>query len=174
MNHNANNDLRVIWSGRLKNDCQSIYCFRAKINKYGDRVLDTIECTIREYQKASKNSISSGSNENADAMKRRRESIGINSNGHDDDFAESSAQFKKRAPKSGTNQTAAPDTMSISTSFQRCIDVDLDGCDEEAEETISKANQKGSGRVLPQWSKPGGKGRNGCADNLFKDYVFKK
>jgi len=136
-------------------------------------VLDTIECTIREYQKAAKNS---SSNENADAMKRRRESIGINSNRYYNDFAESTTQSKKRAPKSGSNQTAAPDIMSISTNFQRCMDADLDGCDEEVEveESISKTKQQGSGRVLPQWSKPGGKGGNGCADNLFKDYVFKK
>ncbi|ONK58030.1 uncharacterized protein A4U43_C09F7220 [Asparagus officinalis] len=139
---------------------------KAKINKYGDRVLDTIESTIREYQKTVKNSSSGSSNESADAAKRRRESKGSHSNALDDDFAPTTTQSKKRGPKLGSN--------SISTNYERCIDVDLDGYEEEVEESASRTKQQESGRVLPRWSKTASKLKNGSVNNLFKDYMFKK
>lgn len=137
-------------------------------------MLDTIASTIREYQKASKSGSSGSSNENAEQIKRRRESMDNNSNEHDDDFAHSAAQSKKRVPKSGSNQTVAPDSRSMSGSYHRCIDVDLDGRDDEVEESASEPKQQASGRVLPHWSKSGNKGRNGTVDNLFREFVFKK
>lgn len=149
------------------------YCFRAKLNKYGDRVLDTIECTIREYQKATKKGSSGGSNENADATKRRRESEDINSNEHDD-FAESAAQSKKRAPKSRSNQMVSSDSGGTSTGHESFIDLDLDEFDEVIEESTLKTKKRASGRVLPRWSTPASKTRNGSVDNLFRDYMFKK
>ena len=42
--------------------------FRAKISKYGHRVLETIESTIKEYYKTDKNS--RGSNDSTDTIKR--------------------------------------------------------------------------------------------------------
>ncbi|XP_038989126.1 ATP-dependent DNA helicase Q-like 4A [Phoenix dactylifera] len=134
---------------------------KAKVHKYGDRVLEIIESTIKEYQKANRNS-SSSSNENTDAAKRRRGSTGIDSAVNDNDFAESAVQSKKRVTKVRNDRKGAPDTASISTYNGRCIDLDLDGCDMETEESNPKAKQKATGRVLPQWSRPGSEGLRGC------------
>ncbi|KAK3016325.1 hypothetical protein RJ639_007305 [Escallonia herrerae] len=68
---------------------------KAKIGKYGDRVLETIEGTIKEYYKMDKNT--SSSNDSNDSAKRRRDEV-RNSNGNlrDDDFMESTGRSKKR------------------------------------------------------------------------------
>ncbi|XP_072962259.1 ATP-dependent DNA helicase Q-like 4A isoform X2 [Typha angustifolia] len=125
---------------------------KAKINKYGDRVIETIEATIREYQKTSKSSgSSSSSNENMDAVKRRRGSRGINPDANDDDFSESAVQHKKRVTKIGKTGKGLSETVSISTYDDRCMDLDLDGHDMQNDG--SKWNN--SGRVLPHWTKPG-------------------
>ena len=49
-----------------------MFLCRAKVSKYGDRLLETIETTIREYR-GTDNRNSSSSNDSMDSMKRRRE-----------------------------------------------------------------------------------------------------
>lgn len=70
---------------------------KAKITKYGDRVLETIEATIRDSHK-DKNS--SSSNDSTDS-KRRRQTAGVsNTNSNDYDFlVESTGRSKKRLVK---------------------------------------------------------------------------
>ncbi|XP_020110076.1 ATP-dependent DNA helicase Q-like 4A isoform X2 [Ananas comosus] len=147
---------------------------KAKVNKYGDRVIETIESTIKEHQKANKNNSSSGSsNENAEAMKRRRQSKTINSDNNDDDFAESTVQSKKRATKIKNAEKGVSDSIGISNYDDRCIDIDLDGYDSTNDESNQNLQKNPSGRVLPRWSKPGIKG-NSPIGNLFEEYAFKK
>ncbi|GAV61187.1 DEAD domain-containing protein/Helicase_C domain-containing protein/HRDC domain-containing protein/RQC domain-containing protein [Cephalotus follicularis] len=69
---------------------------KAKINKYGDRLLETIESTIKEFYKTDKNS--SSSNDSNDSAKRRREANGAsNADIEEDDFTKSTGRSKKRA-----------------------------------------------------------------------------
>ncbi|KAL3598124.1 hypothetical protein D5086_006042 [Populus alba] len=69
---------------------------KAKVSKYGDRLLETIESTIREYNKGDRNS--SGSNESTDSIKRRRDaSKALNGNmEEEDEFTKSTGRSKKR------------------------------------------------------------------------------
>ncbi|XP_068662077.1 ATP-dependent DNA helicase Q-like 4A isoform X2 [Aristolochia californica] len=73
---------------------------KAKITKYGDRVLETIESTLREYylQSGMNDSIS---NENTDTIKRRRNSTSkTGSNLEEDDFIDcNNGLLKKRSTK---------------------------------------------------------------------------
>lgn len=68
--------------------------FREKVSKYGDRVLETVESTIRNTYKRS-----SGSNDSTDTINRRRESAKfLDANPEeDDDFTESTDRSKGRA-----------------------------------------------------------------------------
>lgn len=137
-------------------------------------MIETIESTIKEHQKANKNNSSSGSsNENAEAMKRRRQSKTINSDNNDDDFAESTVQSKKRATKIKNAEKGVSDSIGISNYDDRCIDIDLDGYDSTNDESNQNLQKNPSGRVLPLWSKPGIKG-NSPIGNLFEEYAFKK
>ncbi|KAK4476848.1 hypothetical protein RD792_016010, partial [Penstemon davidsonii] len=69
---------------------------KAKITKYGDRLLETIEATIRDYYK-DKNS--SSSNDSSDS-KRRKHATNISSETTDEnDFIESTGRSKKRLVK---------------------------------------------------------------------------
>ncbi|XP_058088855.1 ATP-dependent DNA helicase Q-like 4A isoform X2 [Magnolia sinica] len=98
---------------------------KAKITKYGDRVLETIESTIEEYRKTDKNSGGAGrSNDIAEIIKRRRDSTRIldsDSEEHDD-FIESTGLSKKKVTK---NCTKKGGSLSNSTVIYY-DDVDLD------------------------------------------------
>ncbi|OMP01611.1 hypothetical protein COLO4_11771 [Corchorus olitorius] len=75
---------------------------KAKIIKYGDRLLETIEATIKEHYKTDKNN--SSSNDSNDSAKRRRDANGaVDGNiEDDDDFTRSTGRSKKRISKSQT------------------------------------------------------------------------
>lgn len=66
--------------------------------KYGDRVLETIESTLKDYYKTYKNSTSS--NDSSEG-KRKREGSNKDQNRHveDDDFTKSTDRSKKKASK---------------------------------------------------------------------------
>ncbi|XP_039120408.1 ATP-dependent DNA helicase Q-like 4A isoform X1 [Dioscorea cayenensis subsp. rotundata] len=130
---------------------------KVKVSKYGDRVLDTIESTIQEYQKTDKNS-SGSSNTSSDGVKRRRGSAGVDSTA-DDDFTDNTEQSKKRVMKT---------PLEI-----RCIDLELDGCHMGTEESNPNPKYKNSGRVLPQWSSPEIKSVS-PGNNLFEEFSYKK
>lgn len=150
-------------SNRLLKYLQQCCClivivwYRVKVSKYGDRVLDTIESTIQEYQKTDKNS-SGSSNTSSDGVKRRRGSAGVDSTA-DDDFTDNTEQSKKRVMKT---------PLEI-----RCIDLELDGCHMGTEESNPNPKYKNSGRVLPQWSSPEIKSVS-PGNNLFEEFSYKK
>ncbi|PIA40921.1 hypothetical protein AQUCO_02300004v1 [Aquilegia coerulea] len=137
---------------------------KGKLTKYGDRVLETIESTIKEYYKTDKSG--SSGNDSAEVNKKRRNSRGISSSDsrEDDDFIDSNSVSKKRATKDGSNNN------------EQCIDVDLDWDDSENEMDVKDSDidtsRNDSGRVLPSWSARGNKGHVE-GRNLFKENAFK-
>ncbi|XP_039173258.1 ATP-dependent DNA helicase Q-like 4A isoform X2 [Eucalyptus grandis] len=125
---------------------------KAKVSKYGDRLLETIETTIREYQ-GTDNRNSSSSNDSMDSMKRRREANGGTKPNYeeDDDFTRSTGHSKKRATvieaQNYNNQAVNKPGDDIT-----CID-DLDFEDYDFDVDADASNVNSGGRVLPSWSK---------------------
>ena len=78
-----------------------VQSFRAKVTKYGDRLLETIESTVNEYYGTSnKDSMIS-----PDTGKRRRdENTSRNVAEDDDDFAEMSIQSCKKTARNKSNE----------------------------------------------------------------------
>ena len=150
--------------------------FRAKISKYGDRVLETIESTIKEYYKTDKNS--SGNNDSTDTIKRRRDSVKVldaNAN-EDDDFTKSTDRSRGRAVKRHNKGSEVNNIRETEDYYNQCIDDDLDFddsiCEAAINESASKADRDGARRTLPSWSAPS----NGGGDqhpNMFQEYFFK-
>ncbi|RAL39559.1 hypothetical protein DM860_003092 [Cuscuta australis] len=117
---------------------------KAKVTKYGDRLLETIEATIKAHSKGDGNSGSS--NGSPDSGKRKG----------DNDFVESTARSKKRVPKKlcKPKQVAKTTTTTdyielgyyddfMDTDFEENFDPQING-------SIAKANGE-AGRVLPPW-----------------------
>lgn len=87
---------------------------RAKVSKYGDRVLETIELTLEEFKRTNR---SGGGADSGEAAKRRRGSAGVGAGGAatgDDDFSEATAELTKRPARARQNPI---------------FDLDLDGPD---------------------------------------------
>lgn len=126
---------------------------RAKVTKYGERVLETIEATIREYYKTEKNSGSS-SNDSNESMKRRRDLGKVAQNSKDeDDFSEATGRSKKRTlTKKNTNV----ESVEKEDPYEEFFDVDIDFDDSNLEMETNGSNLKvdvnDGGRVLPSWS----------------------
>ncbi|KAK8624994.1 hypothetical protein V6N13_089878 [Hibiscus sabdariffa] len=71
---------------------------KAKVSKYGDRLLETIEATVKEYYKTDKIG-SDSSNGSNDSAKRRRDTTAApnaNAGDDDDDFTKSTGRSKRR------------------------------------------------------------------------------
>ncbi|XP_049383336.1 ATP-dependent DNA helicase Q-like 4A [Solanum stenotomum] len=98
---------------------------KVKINKYGDKVLETIEATVRDYYKSDKTS--SSGNDNTDSGKKRRNSIDVqNGNSKDEEFfTESTGCTKKRVLKKQNKHAEVIDYRDLGY-FDECIDGDLD------------------------------------------------
>ncbi|TXG53728.1 hypothetical protein EZV62_018984 [Acer yangbiense] len=130
---------------------------KAKVSKYGDRLLETIEATIKEYYKTNRNS--SGSNDSNDSIKRRRDE-NRTPNGYteaDDDYTKSTARSKKRIAKI-QNQNAEVLHSKEPEVYSECLDdVDFDDYNYNFEINGSavKGDQNSGGRVLPPWSTSG-------------------
>ncbi|KAF3444465.1 hypothetical protein FNV43_RR14157 [Rhamnella rubrinervis] len=122
---------------------------KAKISKYGDRLLEAIESTIKDYYKTDKNS--SSSNDSTDSAKRRR---GANANNIEEyEFTKSNDRSMKRATKRQNKYVGATNLMDSDYGNQ-CADDDLDFEDEvfEINGSDMKTNQnQNGGRVLPPW-----------------------
>ncbi|KAF5733498.1 putative DNA helicase hus2 [Tripterygium wilfordii] len=125
---------------------------KAKVSKYGDRVLETIESTIRDNYNRDK--ISNSSNESNDSIKRGRDANGdLNSNMEgEDDFTKSTGRSKKRATRKEKKREEV--NNSEPDCFIQCLDDDLD-FDDDIYELGIQAGQNGAGRVLPSWSAKG-------------------
>ncbi|KAJ4825364.1 hypothetical protein Tsubulata_042955 [Turnera subulata] len=102
------------------------HIFGAKVNKYGDRLLETIEATIREYYRTDKNG--SNSNDSNDSGKRRREANKApNGVGEDDEFSKSTARSKRRVGQKNDAGVSNPNKENKEMDYQnRCLDDDLD------------------------------------------------
>ena len=129
-----------------------VFPFRAKVTKYGDRLLETIEATLKEYH-AADNRNSGGSNDSVDSAKRRREANGnmTPEYGEDDDFTRSTGHSRKRA----TTITEAKDYSNHKMEQNHDIEClgDLDFEDSVSEFEINASNVNNAGRVLPPWLK---------------------
>ncbi|XP_044512347.1 ATP-dependent DNA helicase Q-like 4A isoform X2 [Mangifera indica] len=129
---------------------------KAKVSKYGDRLLETIELTIKDFYNPNRNS--SSSNDSNDSVKRKRdENMVPNANKEDDDFTKSTARSKKRAANWQNNNAKAFHSQDTD-SYNQCIDdPDFDDCfyDCEMNGEATKPDQNIGGRVLPSWQSPG-------------------
>ncbi|MQL88315.1 hypothetical protein Taro_020864 [Colocasia esculenta] len=154
---------------------------KAKVSKYGDRVLETIESILKEHKRANKGdgsncSNSSGSNDSSEAMKRRRDSSGVHANLNvDDDFTGKAIKSKKRVAKVKRNQSGELSSVGIPSYTDQCMDSDLDvdGHDLEVSKSDAKVASRSSVRTLPQWSNSQSK-HNSPICNLFEEYAFAK
>ncbi|KAJ4833966.1 hypothetical protein Tsubulata_048116, partial [Turnera subulata] len=122
---------------------------KAKVSKYGDRLLETIEATIREYYRPYKNG--SSSNDNNDSGKRRREANKApNGVGEDDEFSKSTARSKRRVGQKKDAGVSNPNKENKEMDYQnRCLDDDLDFEDSYQDLETNYPELSGSGRVLP-------------------------
>ncbi|XP_051217389.1 ATP-dependent DNA helicase Q-like 4A [Lolium perenne] len=143
---------------------------KVKLNKYGDRVLATIDELLNQFSSGGKrNSSSGGSNEQNEAAKKRRGLTAINVSDNGDDFEERSVQSKKRTTKTRNAKQVISDAASIVQDGRHIIDLELDGYEEE--ELCSSVQQPvASGRVLPKWAAAG----NTPTTNIFDGYKYTK
>lgn len=125
-----------------------------KVTKYGDQVLETIEATINEHNKTTKNS--SSSNGSTDSVKRRRNgSNNSNGNLNNEDVIDSTGRSKKRV-------LSRPNEPINIIKYEDLDDSELMECTEfmdslvDIENDASRSNQNSGGRVLPSWSMAGG------------------
>ncbi|KAK4339909.1 hypothetical protein RND71_041371 [Anisodus tanguticus] len=111
---------------RTKNELLDISGIgKVKITKYGDRVLETIEATIRDHRKSAKTSGSG--NDTTDSGKKRRNSVNVqNGNSKDEEyFTESTGRTKKRVLKKQDKPTEVVDYRDLGY-FDECLDGDID------------------------------------------------
>ncbi|XP_040379717.1 ATP-dependent DNA helicase Q-like 4A [Oryza brachyantha] len=123
-----------------------------KLNKYGDRVLATIEEFLTKNPNSTKKSSSGGSNEHSEAVKKRRGFTATNASSNCDDFEERTVQSKKRAAKMRNSRQEVSDAASVVQDV-RYIDLELDGYEQgdDLSYRYSAPKPVSSGRVLPTW-----------------------
>ncbi|KAM7250527.1 hypothetical protein ACFE04_022410 [Oxalis oulophora] len=130
---------------------------KAKVSKYGDRLLETIESTLSDYyNKSGKNS--SGSNGSTDSAKRRRdENKAPNSNVEDGDLTNSTGRSKKRTLKKQNIAEINPNVLDYHDHpFEDEPDLDDPDFDENNFDWGSNSkkvndNVNDGGRLLPSW-----------------------
>ncbi|KAL0651195.1 hypothetical protein Bca4012_093886 [Brassica carinata] len=114
---------------------------KAKVLKYGERLLETIESTVNEYYGTSKKEESMIS---PDSGKRRRdENISPNVTEEDDDFAESSSQSCKKTVRSKSSEVLHGECVDGGGVGMVMEKLDFDFEDEDGSEI------RPEGRVLP-------------------------
>ncbi|XP_042507105.1 ATP-dependent DNA helicase Q-like 4A isoform X1 [Macadamia integrifolia] len=145
---------------------------KAKISKYGDRLLEVIESTINEHYN------SSGSNDSTGTVKRRRDTSKIlcSDTMEDEDFTESSGLPKKRVTKGRLKKNDQRNNSEVLNYDEKYLDDDLvDLDDSKSDEDILgsdlKIQKNAGGRVLPSWSTPGNKVQ-AQGPKLFQEYAF--
>ncbi|GER29277.1 ATP-dependent DNA helicase Q1 [Striga asiatica] len=113
-----------------------------KLMRYGDRVLETIEATIREHYR-DKNGTSS--NDSSDSRKRGNDTKVSSGTSNDDDFVESTGPTRKRLAK---NRDKNPEP--VYDAFHEFDDIDFD--DDLIEVEVGEVDRVKGCRVLPSWS----------------------
>ncbi|CAI9103814.1 OLC1v1002376C1 [Oldenlandia corymbosa var. corymbosa] len=134
---------------------------KAKVSKYGDRVLETVEAVFREFYKLDKTSGSS-SNDSGDSTKRRRETGDVSvENFKDEDLTDSTGRSKRRVLKKMNPNAVEASTNEDPVFYDDILfDDDLD-FDDPKYKSIQCNNGLNEGRVLPSWSSS--PGANVCA-----------
>ncbi|GER26748.1 ATP-dependent DNA helicase Q1 [Striga asiatica] len=112
-----------------------------KLMRYGDRVLETIEVTIREHNR-DKNGTSS--NDSSDSRKRGNDTKVSSGTSNDDDFVESTGRTRKRLAKN-QDKNLEP----VYDAFHEFDDIDFD--DDLIDVEVSEVVRVNGGRVLPSW-----------------------
>ncbi|KAI4341997.1 hypothetical protein MLD38_026661 [Melastoma candidum] len=125
---------------------------KAKVSKYGERVLETIESVIKEHNGAS-NKNSSSSNDSSDSAKRRRVvDGGLESYYEDEDeLSKSTGRSKKRATTGNTEDSKHVDIKESNVGVECIHDPTFIDSDNDFEEN-GFGNFGRSGRVLPSWT----------------------
>ncbi|XAR56334.1 DNA helicase [Bertholletia excelsa] len=97
-----------------------------KVNKYGDRLLETIKTTIKEHDKGEKNN---SGNESSDSGKRRRDTARVAPADFDDDdddvFIQSTGRSKKRVLKKQNQNVQVVDNTETDYHCRQPEDFDL-------------------------------------------------
>ncbi|XP_026388401.1 ATP-dependent DNA helicase Q-like 4A isoform X1 [Papaver somniferum] len=141
---------------------------RAKLAKYGDRVLEAIDITVNGFHSKDKSNNSSGSD------KRRRNLTGTTNSGFiedDDDFTDSTGSLKKRASDEAMNRNTEYNDFDAAR-YDQCIDIDLDWEDLNDDGNINGSNANNElGRVLPSWA-AGNKSQT-QGRNLYQEFAYK-
>lgn len=98
---------------------------KVKFTKYGDKVLETIEATIRDHRKSG--TTSKSGNDRTDSGKKRRNYINVqNGNSKDEEyFTENTGCTKKRVLKKQNKHAEVFDYRDLGY-FDVCMDGDLD------------------------------------------------
>ncbi|KAL5176217.1 ATP-dependent DNA helicase Q-like 4A [Glycine soja] len=124
---------------------------KAKVSKYGDQLLETIEKTVNEHYKL--DNIGSGSKGSADSTKKRRVPNGNSDTNVEDDDAptKSTGRSKKRTVKRQNRKGVIYDSPEEDY-FQGCPDEDLDFDIIEIDALDQVTCKNTAGRVLPQWT----------------------
>ncbi|KAK3155972.1 hypothetical protein QOZ80_2AG0101190 [Eleusine coracana subsp. coracana] len=146
---------------------------KAKVKKYGDWVLATIEDFLSKHPNPRRNS--SGSNEHTEVAKKRRGCTTTTASSNGGDFEDRTVQSKKRAAKTrSTPKQAVSDAASMV--HDRCLDTDLDGFEALDDEVCIVQKPVASGRVLPKWKPAKAKLAKGSvpASNLFQEFGYVK
>ncbi|KAL2617245.1 hypothetical protein AAZV13_08G174800 [Glycine max] len=127
------------------------HIFGAKVSKYGDQLLETIEKTVNEHYKL--DNIGSGSKGSADSTKKRRVPNGNSDTNVEDDDAptKSTGRSKKRTVKRQNRKGVIYDSPEEDY-FQGCPDEDLDFDIIEIDALDQVTCKNTAGRVLPQWT----------------------
>ncbi|KAJ7946603.1 DNA helicase, ATP-dependent [Quillaja saponaria] len=124
---------------------------KAKVSKYGDQLLETIETTIREYYKLDKNG--SSSNDSNESVKRRRDANSeLNAKLEDDDFTKSTGRSKKRTLQTLNKNTEVCDSAETKYYNQLIDDDPYFDNDFGNNELNTIGDRNGGGRVPPAWS----------------------
>ncbi|KAI3990902.1 hypothetical protein MKX01_026086 [Papaver californicum] len=140
---------------------------RAKVAKYGDRVLEVIEKTVKDFH--SKDKSNSGGSD-----KRRRNLTGTTNSGFredDDDFIDSTGSLKKRATSDEAMTRNSEFNGYNAAGYDQCTDIDLDWEDLNNDRDVNGSNANDEmGRVLPSWA--GNKSQT-QGRNLYQEFAYK-
>ncbi|KAG7645882.1 Helicase superfamily 1/2 ATP-binding domain [Arabidopsis thaliana x Arabidopsis arenosa] len=112
---------------------------KAKVSKYGDQLLETIETTVNEYYGTNKKD-SIISNDSPDSGKRRRDENISPNVAEDDDFEVSPSQSCKKTVRNKSNEVLHGECID---GDRRGMELDFDFKDEDGSEI------RPEGRVLP-------------------------
>lgn len=147
------------------------FYYREKANKYGDRVLKTIEATIKRYNEIKQNgNNANGRNyESSDSSKRRLGSPYTDLDNHD--FINNTAQSNKRLARMGNNCRSEMPMDDIQTYEEILVDAELDGMDIE-EEIVTNGKSKSFHNGATDFSYGSKSCRNHA--NPFRKFEFRK